>query len=612
VPTTDTDGLNASDNLGNRTAFIFHVPSQLHFVREDLPVNDGGDQRRLSAILAADVVGYTRLMEQDTDGTVAAWKSARTNIIDPTISEYSGQIVKHTGDGFLAEFHTVQDAVNCAVALQVTLASNPLGFRMGINLGDIIDDGEDIHGEGVNIAARLEALAEPGGICLSQGVYDQVINRVDYSFIDMGEHTVKHVSKPLKVLRIDLGGSTAPTVETSQLTEPDKPSIIVLPFKNMTGDDDKDYLADGLRLDIQNALVKVSGVFLIAFGSASAQQGKSPHNATSSMGVRFALEGSIRRAGDTLRISTTLTDGITGEIVWTEKFDRQMGDAFALLDEITEQVLTAINVKLVAGEPAKVWHKTLKDLRSLEALYRGIHAFLRMDSASLVEALRHFELISKLHPDASVGPTWAALTHWYNFQRDWNNSRDESIRLARQWAEKSVALPDCDGQAQTVLCHLHLLDQNFDAALTAGKSAISNRPNCTHANGYYANVLHYCGDQDAALRHIRLAIRYSPIHPSLFTNILSNIYRARGDCELATLTAKSAIATTPDDLMARLVLASLATRKKQSETAASLTEEILRIEPTFTVSRFAAGQPYRSEEFLAELVAELREAGLPE
>ncbi len=573
-------------------------------------MTDNRDQRRLSAILVADVVAYTRLMENDTDGTVAAWKSARCEIIDPTISAFCGKIVKHTGDGFLAEFHTVQDAVNGAAALQQALASNPLSFRMGVNLGDIIDDGEDIHGEGVNIAARIEALAEPGGICITRGVYDQVINRVDYPFIDMGEFTVKHVSKPLQVFRIDFVGSSASATETNQLSEPSRPSIIVMPFKNMTGDDDQDYLVDGLRLDIQNALVKVSGSFLIAFGSASAQQGKSAEQVASDMGVRFVLEGSVRRAGATLRISTVLTDGIDSKIIWTEKYDRQMDDAFAVLDEITGHVLTAINVNLVAGEPAKVWHRTLKDLRSLETLYRGMHAFLKMDSASLVEALRHFELVAKLHPEASVGPTWAALTHWYNFQRGWNNPRDQSVRLAKQWSEKSVALLDCDGQAQTVLCHLHLLDQNFDAALAAGKLAISNRPNCTHANGYYANVLHYCGDQDGALRHIKLAIRYSPIHPSLFTTILANIYRAKGDHVLAISAAKSAIATNPDDLMARLVLASLASRNNQAETAASLTQEILHIDPIFTVSQFAAGQPYRSKEFLAELVTELQDAGL--
>ncbi len=575
-------------------------------------MSDNADQRRLSAILAADVVGYTRLMESDTDGTVAAWKNARSNIIDPAISNRSGRIVKHTGDGFLAEFQTVQDAVHCAVELQQALNDNPLDFRIGINLGDIIDDGEDIHGEGVNIAARIEALADPGGICVSRGVYDQVINRVDYAFVDMGEHSVKHVSAPVQLHRIEMAKSIPPPTQGDVLSEPERPSIIVLPFENMTGDPDQDFLADGLRLDIQNALVKVSGVFLIAFGSASKQQGKSPQSSTSRMGVRFALEGSVRRAGNTLRISMTLTDGITGEIVWTENFDRQMDDAFALLDEITERVLTALSVELVAGEPAKVWHKTLPDLRSLEALYRGMHAFLKMQPSSLDEALRHFELISRLHPEASVGPTWVALTHWYNFQRGWNNSRDESICLAKEWAGKSVALPDCDGQAQTVLCHLHLLDQDFDAALAAGKAAIANRPNCTHANGYYANILHYCGEQEAALRHIKLAIRYSPIHPSLFTDILANIYRAMGEHDLAISTAKSAIAANPDDLMARLVLASVAARQNQPEIAAAMAREICQLEPAFSVAQFAAGQPYRNKAFLAELVAELRAAGLPE
>ncbi len=575
-------------------------------------MSDGGDQRRLSAILAADVVGYTRRMEQDTDDTVAAWKSARSEIIDPTISSHSGRIVKHTGDGFLVEFQTVLDAVKCAVALQDGLAASPLDFRMGINLGDIIDDGEDIHGEGVNIAARIEALTEPGGICISGGVYDQVRNQLDQQFEDMGDHVLKHVTAPVQVYRVVIGGSKAVEADGRNLTEPDRPSIVILPFENLTGDSEQDFLADGLRIDIQNALVKVSGVFLIAAGSANAYRGKSAKEATSGIGVQFVLEGSVRRAGNKVRISTTLTDGASGEIVWAEQFDRQLDDAFTLLDEITGRVLTALNVKLVFGEPAKVWHKTLKDLRSLEALYRGIHAFFNMDQISLSDARRHFELVSQLHPEASIGPTWVALTHWYDYQRGWTVSRDESKQLAKEWAERCAALPDADGQAHTVLSHLYLLDQDFDAALASGKDAVSNRPNCTHANGFYANVLHYCGEHETALHHIKLAMRYSPMHPILFKDILAATYRAAGDLDQAAQAAHAAIASHPNDLIARLILASLAVMKDEPEKWAAITQDICRLDPTFSIARFAEGQPYRSKKFLEEFVAELHGAGLPE
>ena len=575
-------------------------------------MSEEGREKRLSAILAADVAGYTKLVEQDTDGTVAAWQAARADVVDPAISDYSGRIVKHTGDGFLAEFPTVENAVRCAIAMQEGLTASSLDFRMGINLGDVVDDGEDIHGEGVNIAARIEALADAGGISISGSVYEQVRNRVDRRFEDLGEHAVKHVSAPVRVYRVVFDGVGPLENGTGDLALPDKPSIVIVPFENLTGDAEQDYLADGLRLDIQNALVKVSGVFLIAAGNANAYRGKPAAEATEGFGVRYALEGSVRRAGNRVRISMTLTDAVSDEIVWAERFDRELEDAFALLDEVTAQVLTAMNVKLVAGEPAKVWHKTLRDLRSLEAFYRGIHEFFNMDQPSLSNARRHFELVSRLHPEASIGPTWVALTHWYDFQRGWSDSREESKQLAREWAERGAALADTDGQAQTVLSHIHLLDRDFDAALAAGEGAVSNRPNCTHANGFYANVLHYCGEQEKALRHIDLAMRYAPVHPPFFKNILAVICRASEDLEGASQAAEAAVEANPNDVAARLILASLAVKRNLSNIAAGITQEISRLDPAFSIAEFAAGQPYRSKEFLEQLVAELRDAGLPE
>ena len=307
-----------------------------------------------------------------------------------------------------------------------------------------------------------------------------------------------------------------------------------------------------------------------------------------------------------------MTDAASGEIVWAEQFDRNLDDAFELLDEVTGRILTAMNVELVAGEPARVWHKTLRDLPSLEALYRGIHDFFDMDRTALGNARRHFERVSQLHPEAAAGPTWMALTHWYDFQRGWTDSREESKKQAREWAERAAALADADGQAHTVLSHIHLLDRDFDAALAAGRGAIANRPNCTHANAFYANVLHYCGDQERALHHIDLAMRYSPIHPTLFKDILAATHRAAGDLDRATEAAQAAIAANPDDLTARLVLASIAVKRDQPDIALSLGQEIRAVEPAFSIAEFAAGQPYRSREFLDQFVTELRAADLPE
>ncbi len=393
---------------------------------------------------------------------------------------------------------------------------------------------------------------------------------------------------------------------------PERPSIVILPFRNLTGDPEQDYLCDGLRVDIQNALIKVSGLFIIAFGSATAHGGTAADEAARSLGVRYVLEGSVRRSGNRLRIAATLTDTVSGEIVWAEKYDRVIDDTFELMDELTGRILTALNVELVAGEPAKVWHKTLKDLRSLEALYKGIHAFFAMDREGLSVARRYFERVAELHRDAAIGPTWVALTHWYDYQRGWSESREESKRLAREWAERATALEDCDGQAHTVLSHVQLLDRNFDAALAAGRGAVKNRPNCTHANGFYANVLHYCGEQESAIHHVKLAMRYSPIHPTLFKDILAIASLAAGDLDGAVAAANAAIAAAPNDLTARLVLTSAGARTDGPASAAPVVEEIRRIDPAFSLARFAAGQPYRTPEFLDQLTSELRAAGLAE
>jgi TolB-like protein len=387
---------------------------------------------------------------------------------------------------------------------------------------------------------------------------------------------------------------------------------VLLPFRNLSGDEQQDFLAEGLRIDIQNALTKVSGLFLIAAGSANALRGATPEQASAGLGVQYALQGSVRMAGNRVRVTAELTDTLADQVLWAEQFDRTLDDTFELQDEITAKILTAMNVKLVAGEQAKVWHKTLKDLKALELFYKGVHAFFQMDRDEMVSARQCFETVAKMHPEVATGATWVALSHWFDIQRGWSQSPETSRNLACQWAEKAAAMEDADGQAQTVLSHVHLMNRNYDAALVAGREAIATRPACANANGFYANVLHYCDEQDEAIRHIKLAMRYHPLNPPFFKNVLAAAYRGKNELESAISAAKQTIGLAPADVMSRLILTSAFVRSNKQGLAEEIAAEIKHLDPSFSVARFADAQCYRNAQFLEQFAAELRSAGLPD
>ena len=572
-------------------------------------------ERRLAAILAADVVGYSRLMNKDEMGTLAALKACEAELIEPTVDKHNGRIFKRMGDGFLVEFASAVDVVECALAWQDQLQAKenqPLTFRMGINLGEVIAEADDVYGDGVNIAARLEALAQPGCIAISDDAYRQVRDRLDVKFHDLGEQEVKNIPQPVHVWEWQCKLALPRRLQDSKLPQPEKPSIVLLPFRNLSGDEQQDFLAEGLRIDIQNALTKVSGVFLIAAGAANALRGATPEDASAGVGVQYVLQGSVRTAGNWVRVAAELTDAAANEVVWAEQFDRTLDDSFELQDEITARILTAMNVKFVAGEQARVWHKTLKDPKALEIFYKGIHAFFRMDRDEMMRARQHFETVTKMHPEVSTGATWVALTHWFDIQRGWAQSPETSRDCAVQFAETAAAMEDTDGQAHTVLSHVHLMNQNYDEALAAGREAVANRPACANANGFYANVLHYCGEHDEAIRHINLAMRFQPLHPPFFKNILSSAYRAKNELASAISTAKQTIELAPADILARVILTSAYVRSDRHDLAKEIVAEIKNLDPSFSVTRFADTQYYRSAEFIEQFTAELRSAGLPD
>jgi TolB-like protein len=552
-------------------------------------------------------------MSKDDTGTLAALKACEAELIEPTVSKHNGRIFKRMGDGYLVEFASAVDVVECALAWQDQLLAKenqPLTFRIGINLGEVIAEADDVYGDGVNIAARLESLAQPGCIALSDDAFRQVRDRLDVKFHDLGDQEVKNIPQPVHVWEWQCKRALPRRLQNSKLPQPKKPSIVLLPFRNLSGDEQQDFLAEGLRIDIQNALTKVSGVFLIAAGAANALRGVTPEDASAGVGVQYVLQGSVRTAGKRVRVAVELTDAAADEVVWAEQFDRTLNDSFELQDEITARVLMAMNVKLVAGEQAKVWHKTLKDLKALEIFYKGLDAFFKMEQDEMVRARQHFETVAKMHPEVSTGATWVALTHWFDIQRGWAQSPETSRDLAGQFAETAAAMEDTDGQAHTVLSHVHLMNRNYDEALAAGRGAIANRPGCANANGFYANVLHYCGEHDEAIRHINLAMRYQPLHPPFFKNILSAAYLAKNELVSAISTAKQTIELAPADILARLILTSAYVRSDRQDLAKETVAEIENLDPSFSVTRFADTQYYRSAEFVEQFSAELRSAGL--
>ncbi len=353
------------------------------------PAGRGRVQRRLAAILAADVAGYSRLMGADEEGTLACLKAIRRELSDPKVKEHRGRIVKTTGDGLLIEFASVVDAVRCAVEVQRAMAERNtdvppdrrIELRMGINLGDIIKDGRDIYGDGVNVAARLEGLAEPGGICVSRVVRDQVRDRLAFAFEDMGEQQVKNIARPVRVHRIKLFEEEgSPAVRPSHqatatpLAVPDKPSVAVLPFTNMSGDPEQEYLADGIAEDVITALSRYPSLFVIARNSCFTYKGRAVDvkQVGRDLGVRYVLEGSVRKAGNRIRVTAQLVEAQTGNHVWAERYDRDLVDIFAVQDEITEAATIAVAPAVADAERQRAMRKAPESLDVWAAYQRGL------------------------------------------------------------------------------------------------------------------------------------------------------------------------------------------------------------------------------------------------
>ncbi len=466
-------------------------------------------QRRLAAILAADVAGYTRLMEDDTDGTVAAWQDAREDVIKPQVAGHSGKIVKLTGDGFLVEFSTVKDAVNCAIVMQQGLAASSLDFRIGVNLGDIVDDGEDIHGEGVNVAARLEGLAEPGGIVISGGVYDQVKNRIEVDYEDMGPQEVKNVTDPVQAYGVKIEAVSDSTSVRAAVT--DKPSIVVLPFDNLSGDPDQEAFADGMTEDLITDLSKVSGLFVVARNSSYVYKGEivDVRQVARDLGVRYVLEGSVRKSGERVRINAQLIDAETGGHLWADRYDGTVHDVFELQDEVGAKVIAALSVQITEGEKEslKIVHTHNFEAYELFVRAKGVPFPPIREKQDIARAM--FEQVIDMDPSFAGGyagvATMLCTREMFGYEDD-----PESIFMAEQMARKAIELDASFGWSHTALGYSLLVQRNYEAALSAALEGVKLQPGDADAHSGLGAVLAFSGKPIEGAASVEHAFQLNP------------------------------------------------------------------------------------------------------
>jgi adenylate cyclase len=584
--------------------------------------------RRLTAVLAADVAGYSRLMGADEEGTLARLKTLRRELSDPKIKEHHGRIVKTTGDGLLVEFGSVVDAVRCAVEVQGAMAQRNadvpaerrIEFRVGINLGDIIKDKGDIYGDGVNIAARLEAMAEPGGICVSRVVRDQVRDKLDLAFDDLGEQALKNIARPLRVYRVRIATrentpKVIPTEIASVLALPDKPSVVVLPFDNMSGDPEQEYFADGMVEEITAGLSRVRDFFVIARNSAFSYKGKAvpAQQASRELGVRYLIEGSVRKAGNRVRITAQLIDGPSGNHLWADKYDGAVSDIFDLQDRITEQVVGAIQPSVRLAEIERSRRKRPESLDAYDFVLRAYPSVWSLEREANAEALKLLYQAIAIEPDY---PLALSLTAWchaqqvvYNWAADPTNVRSEALRLA----QAAAAATGEDPTVLTVLSAAHTIVRNYDIAARLLERALALDPNSAWAWNRSGWLQSYLGNADVSIEHFERAARLSPFDPLNFAVFhgIAGAHFVAGRYADATLWFERGLIDRPGATWAyRNLVPAYALLGRDADARAGLAR-LLNDYPELTVSKVLAAMVY-SQPTLDRIAEGLRKAGMAE
>jgi adenylate cyclase len=551
--------------------------------------------RRLAAILAADVAGYSRLMGADEEGTLERLKALRHELVDPKITEHHGRIVKTTGDGLLVEFASVVDAVRCAVEVQQAMpernsgiaADNRIELRIGINLGDVIVEGDDLYGDGVNIAARIEALADAGGVFVSNTVHDHVRDRLPFVFDDLGEQQVKNITRPVRVYRVRDATAAAKSPAAPVLPLPDKPSIAVLPFANMSGDPEQDYFAGGIGEDVITLLSKSRGLFVIARNSTFTYKGQAidVRQIGRDLGVRYVLEGSVRKVGNRVRVAVQLIEAATGGHLWAERYDRDLTDIFAVQDEITMSVSTAILPTVERNERERAARKPPDSLDAWECYHRGLWHFSKIEPTENTRAISFFERAIELDP--SFAAAHSALSYALGVRATLfspQSGRQTLFPRVVEHARRAIALDPTDALGRCSLSYVLLFTGRHNEAMAEADLAVSLDPNSAQAYHCQGGARAFGGRPREAVAPLETAIRLSPSDP--FTpfclHTLGRAYYYGGDYPAAVTTARHLCRSYPNFQAAyRTLIAALGQTGEKGEAQRVMAEALDRFGADF-------------------------------
>ena len=578
--------------------------------------------RRLIAILAADVVGYSRLMGADEAGTLNAVKALRREVFAPKVAEHHGRIVKLMGDGALVEFPSVVHAVECAVAVQQTLAERNAGtpadkrvvLRIGVNLGDVIVESDDIYGDGVNVAARLEALSEPGGIALSGSAHDHVTGKVDFAFEDAGEHELKNIARPVHVWRWPEASNGKSTVTAERLPLPEKPSIAVLPFENMSDDPEQGYFVDGMVEDILTTLSKVPDLFVIARNSSFTYKEKTVdvRDVGRELGVKYVVEGSVRKAGKRVRVTAQLIECATGGHVWADRFDGELDDVFELQDRITQTIVTALEVKLTEGEQVRVWRERSGSALVYETYYRARRLYLNFSRQTHRQARMELERALKINPTYIPALIHLGYSLVDQARFGWVDDRDAAFNSALEVANRALAVDPYYGEVYSIISYARSFQRRHEEAVEAAEKAVSLSPNNAIAFHMSAMSQIYAGNFATGRDYEEQYSRLSPMDLEVSLIDLARAEYHLGAFEEAWRAGAQVLESQPRWLTAQTIVLAALWRLGREDKAREVGANIIRGHSQFSVARWSKGFPYRRAEDLQALMEPLIQAGLAE
>jgi adenylate cyclase len=583
------------------------------------------ETRKLAAILVSDIVGYSRLAAADEDRILARLRTLRSDLIDPLLAVHHGRVVKRTGDGSIVEFRSVVDAVRCAIEVQSGLAERNAGlppekrieYRVGVHLGDVVEESDgDLMGDGVNIAARLEGVAKPGAICLSEQAYWQVKGRLDLKVTDLGATQLKNIAEPIRVYSLEVGApaqakhTTAPAPEKSA---PPRLSIAVLPFANMSGDPDQEYFADGISEEIITALSKLSQLFVIARNSSFTFKGRHvlATEVARSLGVGHVLEGSVRKSGSRIRITAQLIDASTGGHVWAERFDRDLTDIFAVQDDVTAKIVSALSLNLNPSDLRRIAART-DNIEAYDCYLRGRALWQRSAKEPNAEARALLERAVELDPKFASAHAFLSFVHNFDYINAWSASPNMSRESARASALRAVSLDEANPHTHLVMADAHLWDRRHDDALREANRALALSPSYPGVHGVLGLVLLYSGRSEEALGCFDRALALDPLFADMYMHPQAQALYQLGHYPEAAALLKRRILRKPDTDSSRVLLAAAYGQMGHFEEAREAWREALRVNPTYSLEHRRKVLPYKNPEDFEKLIDGLRKAGLPE